>query len=109
MRSVNDAIQDRVSQSWIPNNLVPATYGNLAGDQQRPFPFPVVDDLQLLPSLLGIQRFSPPVVEDQQPGPLQAPHQAPQPPLATSRRKVGEQAWCPPIEHREPITAGFMA
>jgi hypothetical protein len=36
MRAVNDAIQDRVSQSWIPDNLVPAADGNLAGHQQRP-------------------------------------------------------------------------
>jgi hypothetical protein len=35
MRSVNDAIEDRVSQGWIPNNLMPAADGNLAGDEQR--------------------------------------------------------------------------
>ena len=56
MRSVNDAIQDRISQSWIPDNLVPAANGNLTGDQQRPFPLPVVDDLQQIPSLLSVEQ-----------------------------------------------------
>ena len=61
MRAVNDAIEDRVSQGWIADNLVPAADGDLAGDQQRPFPFPVVDDLQQVPSLLGVQRLGTPV------------------------------------------------
>ena len=109
MRSVNDAVQDRISQSWIPDDLVPATYGNLAGDQQRPFPFPVVDDLQQVPSLLGVQRLRPPVVDDQQAGALQAPHQARQPPFTARGGEVGEQARRPTVEDGESITAGFMA
>ncbi len=109
MRSVNDAIQDRVPQSWIPDNLVPATYGDLTGDQQRPFPFTVVDDLQQVASLLGVQRLRSPVVDDEQAGALQASHQARQPSLAARGGEVGEQAWCSTVEDGEPITAGFMA
>ena len=35
------------------------------------FPCPVVDDLQQVPSLLGVQRFGTPLVDDQQASPLQ--------------------------------------
>ena len=109
MRSVNDAIQDCISQNWIPDNLVPSANGNRAGDQQRPFPFTVVDDLQQVPSLLGVQRLGTPVVDDEQAGPLEASHQARQPPFAARGGEVGEQARCSTGEGGEPITAGFMA
>jgi hypothetical protein len=52
---------------------MPATDGNLAGDQQRTFPFTVVDGLQQIAALLGVQRLGTPAVDDEQaacaPGP----------------------------------------
>src|ERR1700749_3083759 len=108
MRSVDDAIQDRVPQSWIPDNLVPATDGNLAGDQQRPFPFPVVDDLQQVAALLGVQWLRSPVGDDEGGGPPRSSQRARHPPLAGWGGGVGERGGPPPIEHGEPITAGFM-
>ena len=59
MRSVNDTIQDRVPQGWIADNLVPTVYRNLTGDQQRPFPFAVIDDLEQIAALFGVQWLRP--------------------------------------------------
>jgi hypothetical protein len=88
---------------------VPAANGNLAGDQQRPFPFSVVDDLQQVPSLLGVQRLRTPVVDDEEAGALEAPHQARQPSLSPCGGELGEQARCSTVKRGEPITTGFMA
>ena len=41
--------------------------------------------------------------------PLQAPHQACQPPFTACGGEVGEQAGRSSVEHGEPVTAGFMA
>src|ERR1700731_4663974 len=109
MRSVNDAIEDRVSEGWIPDDLVPAAYGNLTGDQQRPSSFTVVNDLQQIAPLFGVQRLRPPVVDDQQAGARQAPHQACQPPFAACGGEVGEQARSPAVGDGESVTARLMA
>src|SRR3954462_12663549 len=71
MRAVNDAVQDRVTERWIRNDVVPAGHRHLAGDQQRTLPFTVVNDLQQVPALLGVQRFGTPVVDDEQAGALE--------------------------------------
>jgi transposase InsO family protein len=31
---VDDAIQDRIGESWVANKVVPAVHGDLAGDQR---------------------------------------------------------------------------
>src|SRR3954464_7515336 len=80
MRAVNDAVQDRVTERWIRNDVVPAGHRHLAGDQQRTLPFTVVNDLQQVPALLGVQRFGTPVVDDEQAGGLGGFPPAPPPP-----------------------------
>jgi len=61
-----DAVNDRISNVQIANDLVPASHGNLAGDQQRALVVAVVDDLQQVAALFGGQWLGPPVVDDQQ-------------------------------------------
>ena len=46
---------------------MPAIDGHLAGDQQRAAIVAVVDDLEQIAALLGIERFWPPIIDDQQP------------------------------------------
>src|SRR3954468_5462804 len=103
MRAVNDAVQDRVTERWIRNDVVPAGHRHLAGDQQRTLPFTVVNDLQQVPALLGVQRFGPPAVAEEKAGALEVLHQARQPPFPPSGGEVGEQTWPPPVEDGEAI------
>ena len=67
VRAVNDAVEDRVTERGIGDHLVPFADGNLAGDQQRPAVVSVVDDLEQIAALLGIERLRPPIVDDQEP------------------------------------------
>ncbi len=91
MRAVNDAVEDRVSQGGIPDDLVPAADRDLAGDQQRTLSVAVVDDLEQVAALLGIERLGPPVVDDQQADALQASSSAAAGGLRRARGEVGEQ------------------
>ena len=63
---MNDAVEDRIAEGWIPDDFVPAADGNLAGDQQRTLSLAVVDNLQQVAALFGVQRLGAPVVDDQQ-------------------------------------------
>ena len=57
MGVVDDAVEDRVGQSWIANQVVPAVHWDLAGDQGSATSVAVLDDLQQIVALLGGQRF----------------------------------------------------
>ena len=79
MGAMDDAVEDRVGQGGIGDHLVPSTDRDLAGDQQRSAVVAVVDDLEQIAALLGIERFRPPIVDDQQAGAFergQQPRQA---------------------------------
>jgi hypothetical protein len=53
MSAVHDAVQRRVGQGGVSNDLVPAADRDLAGDQQRASIVAVVDDLEEVATLLG--------------------------------------------------------
>jgi hypothetical protein len=46
MSVVNDAIQYRVAEGGVCNNVVPLRQGDLACDQERSFVVAVIDDLE---------------------------------------------------------------
>ena len=71
MRSVNDAVQDRVPDCVVRDNFMPSADGDLAGDQQRSFLLAIIDNFQQVASLFCGQWLGSPVVDDQQPGALQ--------------------------------------
>src|SRR3954469_6266123 len=100
MRAVNDAVQDRVTERWIRNDVVPVGHRHLAGDQQRTLPFTVVNDLQQVPALLGVQRFGTPVVDDEQAGVLEGLPQAPHPPPPPGGGGGGKKEWPPAGKRR---------
>ena len=56
MGAVNDAVQNGIAEGWIADELVPASYRDLAGHQQRPFLVAVLHDLQQVTALLAGQR-----------------------------------------------------
>ena len=50
---MNDAVEDGVGERGNADQVMPAVHGNLAGDQQRPLPVTVVDDLQQIAALFA--------------------------------------------------------
>jgi hypothetical protein len=67
---VDDAVEDGVGKRRVADHLMPSTEGELAGDDQRASVVAIIDDLEEITPLLGIEGLGPPVVEDQQPGAL---------------------------------------
>ena len=88
---------------------MPAIDGDLAGDQQRPPVVAIVDDLEQITTLFGIERFRPPIVDDQQAGAFERGHQPRQPAFAARLGKIGEQARGALVEHRKALAAGLVA
>lgn len=92
MSAMDDAVENGVSQGRIANDLMPAIGGELAGDQQGSPLVAIVDDLEQITTLFGIERFRPPIVDDQQAGTFERGHQPRQPTFAARLGEIGEQA-----------------
>ena len=92
MGVVNDAVQYRITEGGIGNDVVPLRHGDLACDQERPFVVAVVDDLEEIAALLGGERLRSPIVDDEEIGTLQRGHQAGQAAFAAGLGEIGEQS-----------------
>ena len=66
MGAVDDAVQDRIAEGGVADEIMPTIDGNLAGDQQGALLVAVIDDFEQIPALLGGERLRPPVIDDQQ-------------------------------------------
>ena len=66
---VDDTVEDGIGEGWLADHLVPAGDGQLAGDQSGGGAMAVLDDLQHVAALIGIEPLRSPIVEDQQLGP----------------------------------------
>ena len=60
MGAMDDAVENGVSQGRIANDLMPAIGRELAGDQQGSPVIAIVDDLEQITTLFGVERFRPP-------------------------------------------------
>ena len=109
MGTVDDAVDDRVSDRQISHDVVPASHGDLAGDQQRALVVAVIHDLQQVAPLLGGERLRPPVVDDQQAGALDRSQHPWQPALASGGGEVGEQPRRPLVEDGVALPARLVA
>src|SRR4030088_3169022 len=105
MRAMDDAVEDRVTERGIGDDLVPFTDRDLAGDQQRATIVAIVDDLEQIAALLGIKRLRPPIVDDQQPDAFERGQETRQAALTARLDEVAEQAAGPLVEHREALAA----
>jgi hypothetical protein len=56
----------RLEQAVITDDVVPAIHGELAGDEQRTLVVAVVDNLEQIAALLGIERLRSPIIDDEQ-------------------------------------------
>ena len=109
MGIVNDAIQDGVGQSGIPDQGMPAVHRDLAGDQSGAAAVAVFDDFKHVAALLGAERFEAPIIEDQQLDAAEGAHQPGIAAVAAGQREVGEQLWDALIEHRAVVAARLVA
>src|ERR1700749_1103268 len=88
---------------------MPANDRDLAGDQQGSPVVAIVEDLEQITTLFDIERFRPPIVDDQQAGAFERGHQPRQPAFAARLGKIGEQARGALVEHRKALAAGLVA
>ncbi len=109
MGAVDDAIKDRVGQGGIADYLVPPADRNLAGDQQRSAIAAVVDDLEEVAPLLGVERLRAPIVDDQQTGAFKRGQQPRHAAFAARLGQIAEQTSGAFVEHREAFAAGLVA
>jgi len=109
MGVVNDAVQDRITEGGIGNDVVPLRYGDLACDQERSFVVAVIDDLEEIAPLLGGERLWSPIVDDEEIGTLQRGHETHQAAFAAGLGEIGEQARRALVEDGEAVAAGLVA
>jgi len=57
VRIVDQAVEDGVGQGGIADHVMPAIHRQLAGDQGRAAPVPVLYDVEQIAALLGPERF----------------------------------------------------
>ena len=62
---------DGVSVGWIGHDLVPATLGDVKGDNRQPSAILLLETLEQIVLGNGVKRLSPPIVEDGQIGATQ--------------------------------------
>ena len=106
---MNDAIQYRVTESGIGNDVMPLRHGDLTCDQQGSLVVAIVDDLKQITTLVGGERFRSPVVEDEEIDALERGDQARQTAFAARLGEIGEQAGCSLVEDGEAVPASFVA
>ena len=63
---VDEAIEDCVGYGGISDNFVPAIHGELAGDDDRTSFISVLDDLEQIAALIGVERLRSPVIKNEQ-------------------------------------------
>src|SRR5260370_5395234 len=63
---VDAVIEDCVGDGGISDNLVPAIDGQLAGDDDRTSFISVLDDLEQIAALIGVERLRSPVIKNEQ-------------------------------------------
>lgn len=109
MGIVNDAVQYRIAEGGIGNDVVPLRHGDLTCDQQGSLVVAIIDDLQQIAALIGGERFGPPVVEYEEIDALERGDQTRQTAFAARLGEIGEQARCSLVEDGKAIAAGFVA
>ena len=92
MSVVNDAVQDGIAEGVIADDVVPAVYGELAGDEQRTLVVAIVDDLEQIAALLCVERLRSPIIDDEQSCTLERTEEPRQTSFAARLGKIGEQA-----------------
>src|SRR5690606_3025948 len=98
-----------VGEGWVADDFVPAVDGDLAGDQDGSTVVAILDDLQQIAPLVGVEGFWAPVVEDQQTGPGQGAQHLAVPPVGAPQRESAEEPGDAVIDDRQIFAASLLA
>ena len=105
---VNDAVQQGVGVSGIPDLVEPTGHRDL-GDQDRRRPvMAVIDHLHQVTPLIGRQARHHPLVDDQQPCARQLGEGRSVPACHPGDRQVVQQPRQAPVQHREAVACRLM-
>jgi hypothetical protein len=106
---MDKAVENGIGNSWISNVGMPVVDWQLAGDDGGGAPMAIVDDLQQVATLLGVERRQPPVVEDEDLNASQALEHACIASITTGEAKPFQHSWYPLIEHGAIVATGSLA
>ena len=105
---VNEAIQDRVAEGGITDDVVPMFHRDLAGDDGRCATMAIIKELQKVAPFGRIENRQPPVVENEELNASEVFEQAAIATVAPSKGERLEEARDAIILNRTIITAGFV-
>jgi len=109
MGVVDEAVQDGVGVSGVPNNLVPGGQGKLGGDDRRSAAVSLLEDFEQVMAGAGVEGFEAEVVEDEQIGAAKGFDEARMAPVAPGERQVLAELRPAMIEDGAIVAAGFLA
>ena len=89
---MNDAIQDRVAERGLADDVMPGWHGELAGDQDGAAAVAILDDFHGVAALAGGEAIGSPIVEDEEIDLDQHAEQAREAAVAVGEIEIGEQA-----------------
>ena len=61
--TLQQPVQHRIGHGRLAQIFVPMIHRELAGNQRGPLVYPVINDFQQVPNILGIHRGKPPIVQ----------------------------------------------
>src|SRR5271166_4010643 len=88
---VNDAVEDGVGERGNADQVMPAVYGNLAGDDERAFVVAILDDFEQIARLVGRERFGSPIIQDEQFDAREGPQEPGVARIAMGDGEIGEE------------------
>src|SRR5674476_748497 len=106
---VNEAVQDRVAQGGIADDVVPMFDGDLAGNDGRGATVAIIKDLQKVAPFGRIENRKAPVIEDQELNAADGFEQAAISAVAASKGKRLKQTRHAMVLDRAIVAAGFVA
>ena len=108
MSVMHEAVEDRVGEGRIADDLMPGIDRQLAGDQRRAGAITVLDDLHEVAPLVGREPVWAPVIEDQQIGLGKRAEQTREAAVSVGQFEIGKEARHTCVMHRIAITAGSL-
>jgi hypothetical protein len=109
VRVVDEPVENGVGNRRVGEHFVPVLHVDLAGDDRRTAPLPIVEDLQQIAALVRRDVSEPPVVEDQQRRAGDGLEQPCVPAVAARQRQRVEQPWHTVVENRAIVPARLVA
>jgi hypothetical protein len=106
---VDQAVEDGVSVGGVTDQSMPVGYGDLAGDEGGLAAVAGLEDFEQVMPGPGVQRFKPPVIEDQQVDGAEACEASRQTAVAMGDGQLVEQFRDPDVEDGVVVAAGFVA